>query len=347
MKPDDLKYLACPACRGDLAIVGADMIENESIKTGVLRCLGCRQEYHIVRHIPRFAPAENYANSFGLEWSIHARTQYDSYTGTNISEKRFFEETGWSRQLVGETILEVGSGSGRFTEQAASTGAFVVSLDYSYAVDANYAGNGHKDNVFIIQGDLYQMPFKENFFDKLFCFGVLQHTPDPEAAFMALATYLKAGGSIVVDAYAIDWKILFKTFYLARPITKRIPNDILYKWVKAYVNLLWPLVRLIGRLPKGRLINRALLLIADYRGKAPLTDELLKEWAILDTFDSLSPWHDRPQSLAAVRRWFERAGLVDTEVKYGFNGIQGRGSKPRDCPAGPIKTCDTNVAAKK
>lgn len=332
MKPDHIKYLACPACRGELVLATVTAIKSDSIETGGIQCLTCKREYEVARHIPRFAPIENYADSFGLEWSIHARTQYDSYTGTNISQTRFFKETGWDRQLKGETILEVGSGSGRFTEQAASTGAFVVSLDYSYAVDANYACNGYKDNVLIVQGDLCQMPFKEHFFDKLFCFGVLQHTPDPEAAFMALPAHLKPGGSLVVDVYAIDWKIPFKTFYLLRPITKRIPHDVLYKLIKAYVNLLWPLVRLIGKLPNGRLINRALLLIADYRGRAPLTEELLKEWAILDTFDTFSPWYDRPQTLSTVRRWFERAGLTDVRVEYGFNGIEGRGLVPVDGP---------------
>jgi ubiquinone/menaquinone biosynthesis C-methylase UbiE len=61
-------------------------------------------------------------------------------------------------------------------------------MDYSYAVDANYAFNGGKNNVFIVQAEVYKMPFRENFFDKLFCFGVLQHTPDPEKAFLLLPT---------------------------------------------------------------------------------------------------------------------------------------------------------------
>jgi len=56
-----------------------------------------------------------------LEWTKHAMTHYDSYTGSKISERSFFDETGWSRKLHGELILEVGSGSGRFTEQAATT----------------------------------------------------------------------------------------------------------------------------------------------------------------------------------------------------------------------------------
>jgi len=332
VKPDYVKYLACPQCRGDLILARVDRMQDNSVQAGMLQCSGCTRAYPIVRHVPRFAPNENYADSFGLEWSIHAKTQYDSYTGTKISETRFFNETGWSRHLEGETILEVGSGSGRFTEQAASTGGFVVSMDYSYAVDANYACNGFKENVFIVQGDLYSMPFKYNFFDKLFCFGVLQHTPDPEAAFLNLPQFLKPGGSLAVDVYAVDWKIPFKAVYLVRPLTKRLPHSTLYRLVESYVQLLWPAVRVIAGLPKGRFINRAVLLIADYHGKVPLTDQLLREWAILDTFDSLSPWYDKPQFLFAVKRWFKKAGLIDVDVRYGFNGIDGRGRKPDGNP---------------
>src|SRR5439155_25559775 len=148
---------------------------GDRVETGTLRCTACRQEYPILRFIPRFVPLENYASSFGFEWIKHARTQYDSASGASVSETRFFNETKWPRQMPGEAILEVGSGSGRFTEQAASTGAMVVSLDYSYAVEANYASNGARDNVLIVQGNLYQMPFRKSFFDRLLCIGVLQH----------------------------------------------------------------------------------------------------------------------------------------------------------------------------
>ena len=72
------------------------------------------------------------------------------------------------------------------TEQAALTGATVASLDYSYAVEANFASNGHRGNVLIVQADMFAMPFQPDEFDKVFCFGVLQHTPDPRAAFDAL-----------------------------------------------------------------------------------------------------------------------------------------------------------------
>jgi SAM-dependent methyltransferase len=328
VKRECLKYLACPSCAGDLAVTKLEKFEKDSIESGVLQCLNCQATFDIVGHIPRFVAMENYASGFGFEWYKHARTQYDSYTGTNISETRFFQETRWPRQLPGEIILEVGSGSGRFTEHAASTGAMVVSLDYSYAVEANYMANGQRDNVLVVQGDIYSMPFRANFFDRLFCIGVLQHTPDVERAFLSLPQYLKPGGSLVIDVYRHSWgRYLANTRYWARLITRHLAPETLYKLCEQYVNLMWPLARWVNKLPKGRHINWNLL-IADYRGAYPLSEQVLKEWAILDTFDILAAVYENPQSLSTVRAWFAKAGLENVEVGYGYNGIEGRGTKP-------------------
>ena len=296
-----------------------------SIETGELRCPQCQAVYAVVKGIPRFVPRENYASTFGLEWTKHARTQHDSYTGTTISEQRFFDEMQWPRDLRGQVILEVGSGSGRFTAPAASTGAMVVSLDYSYAVEANYASNGMRDNVLIVQASIYAMPFKTGFFDKLFCIGVLQHTPDVKKSFFSLPQYVKPGGSFVVDVYRFNpWMWCFLPRRWIRPFTKRMNPERLYRWCKWYVEKTWRLSRWVSlHIPYGRLIN-SWFLIADYRGRFDLREDLLKEWAVLDTFDNLSPAHDSPQSLRTMKRWFSEAGLQDAYVDYGFLGIVGR-----------------------
>lgn len=328
MREEHLSYLACPDCRGKLKIDAVETRVRASIEAGRLACLLCKATYNIVRGIPRFVPLENYASSFGLEWTIHARTQYDSQSGIDISRRRFFEETRWDQDLKGESILEVGSGSGRFTEQAASTGAFVASLDYSSAVEANYQSNGERENVLIVQGDIYAMPFKLRTFDKLFCFGVLQHTPDPRRAFACLPPQLRPGGQLVVDIYKRTFvSVYLSPKYYVRPITRRMNPGHLYRLVKHYVDFMWPICSLIQKIPKiGPSLNWRLL-VADYSNLG-LHGDRLKDWAYLDTFDMLSPRYDRPQTLTTMRRWFQEQGLVDVEVGYGYNGIEGRGRVP-------------------
>jgi SAM-dependent methyltransferase len=327
MKQKWLEYLVCPMCEGELLLANVRIKNNDAIEEGTLQCGRCNKKFEIVRYIPRFVSLENYASGFGFEWTKHARTQFDSYSGDNVSEARFFSETKWARNLSGEVILEVGSGSGRFTEQALATGAIVVSMDYSYAVEANYASNGSNDNVFIVQADLYKMPFKKSFFDKVLCIGVLQHTPNVERAFAALPKYLKPGGSLVIDVYRKRSFVerLFMVANWARLFTKNMSHERLYKWVSVYVNAIWPIITLIHTHYGPRLSS--ILVVPYYGNKYKLSEEMLKEWAILDTFDRLSPVYDNPQTIETITKWFANANLAQVDIQYGLNGIVGRAKK--------------------
>ena len=333
MRLSALSHLACPSCQGALAVASVERQQGDVIETGQLACAACGDTYPIVRHIPRFVPDDNYAANFGYEWMVHARTQYDSHSGVNLSERRFFEETGWPRDMAGQTLLEVGSGSGRFTEQAAGTGAFVVSMDYSNAVEANYASNGERENVLIVQGDIYHMPLRRAAFDKVLCIGVLQHTPDPRRAFLALPPMLKPGGDVVVDIYdKTFFRTVLNTKYYLRRLTRGKDPRQLYEFTHRWVDLMWPLSCAIRRIPRfGPAINWRLL-VPDY-SREGLRGARLKEWAYLDAFDMLSPAYDSPATLAAVREWFAAAGMDAVAVRYGYNGIEGHGTRPVAEPA--------------
>ncbi len=325
MDVDHLPHLVCPACRGALELLAVATNAGRVIE-GQLTCPECRRPYPIVGGIPRFVDASNYAASFGYQWLRHARTQYDSESGKAITERRFFSATGWPRRMEGQQILEVGSGSGRFTEQAAQTGAFVASVDYSRAVEANHASNGHLANVLIVQADIFALPFATGSFDKVFCFGVLQHTPDPERAFLALPAMLTVNGQLAIDVY---YKSLATTIlnlkYLVRWLVRGARADRLYAGVERWISWTWPLARIVARIPK---LGPALLhrLIIPYYSLG-LSDDQARIWATLDAFDMLSPRYDSPQRVADVQRWFERAGLRQVRVGRGSNGIVAAGQR--------------------
>jgi ubiquinone/menaquinone biosynthesis C-methylase UbiE/uncharacterized protein YbaR (Trm112 family) len=330
---EHLTLLACPRCRGALSRTSAEgeVRRGSVLIQGSLACRVCCEEYPVISGVPRFVPRENYASGFGLEWTKHARTQYDSYSGITASERRFFEQTHWPRDLTGQTVLEVGSGSGRFTEQAANTGATVVSLDYSYAVDANYASNGTRGNVLIVQADVFAMPFALHAFDRLFCFGMLQHTPSPSRAFMELPLVLKPGGALCADIYRASlMRTVLQTKYFVRPFTRRMNPDHLYALVRRWVDFMWPLASLIRRLPKGHGINWRLL-VADY-SQLGLSGDLLKEWSYLDTFDMLAPRFDRPATLSTFRKWAVDACLNEIEAEHTGHGIVLRARTPAQAP---------------
>jgi SAM-dependent methyltransferase len=327
MKRTLLKYLCCPSCSGDIEYAGAKPDGGEMIE-GQLRCSGCGAGYPVIDGIPRFVSSDNYARSFGYQWNRFDRTQLDESLGIDLSRKRFFSETRWPQRLQGELILEAGCGMGRFTKHAASTGAEVVAFDYSSAIEANCRNNGHLPNVHFVQADIYRLPFRR-VFNRLFCFGVLQHCPDPGKAFRALPSVVVPGGSLVVDVYHRSWKTLFWGQYYLRILTRRIPPNRLFPLVERYFDIVF---RTTGRLrPLNDHVSKIasiVLGIADYRGLYSIEDAKMKELCLLDTFDKLSPRHDHPQTLRAISRWLEEAQLEAAEAAPGHNGIEARGIVP-------------------
>jgi SAM-dependent methyltransferase len=248
-----------------------------------------------------------------------------------MSRDRFFQVTGWNENLKGQKILEAGCGAGRFTQIAIETCADVYSFDYSNAVDANLTNNGLQKRFYPFQADICSIPMKKGGFDKVFCFGVLQHCPDPKKAFMSLIPYLKHGGEIVIDVYDLSFRSFVNPKYWLRPFTKRLSPDKLYKLIQRVVPKLFPVKMWITeKIPSGK-YPAFFIPIAYHKGFLPhsdnLTYEQLLEWSILDTFDKFAPKYDKPQRISTVKKWFEEAGLKDIVVYYGPNGINGKGIK--------------------
>jgi SAM-dependent methyltransferase len=311
----NVDFLVCIACKnGDLAR-----------QDGSLQCRNCQATFDIVRGIPRFVPDDGYARSFGFQWGIHAQTQLDSSMGQEISRRRLFETTNWSDDLSGQTMLEAGSGAGRFTEVLVKTGAALISFDLSSAVESNYKSNGGSENLLIVQASIFDIPVRPRSMDKVICLGVLQHTPDPKRAFLCLANCVRPGGELVVDVYAARLRSLLSWKYLLRPITRRMDDEKLYKMIARVTPGLKPISDLLYRV-FGR-VGLRLLPIANYP-MLGLSPEQSLNWAILDTFDMYSPKHDHPQTLATVRSWFQDAGFDEVDVRFGPNGIVGRGRMP-------------------
>ncbi len=266
--------------------------------------------------------ARRYTTSFGFQWLQHARAQLDSVTRLPISRSRLFSVTDWPQRMDGQRILEAGSGAGRFTEILLSTGAEVWSFDASEAVEANRSNNGNHPGLHLFRSDINTLPSDIGLFDKVLCLGVLQHTSDPEKSFRSLVSFVKPGGEIVIDVYKKTWSALFQWKYLLRPLTKRLPPRFLYACIRMLVPIFLPALRIAKKIG-GRGAAR-LFPFVEYSDLG-LSPALNREWAILDTFDMYSPRYDTPQTLRAVRRWFEEYGLTDIDVHYGPNGIVGKG----------------------
>ena len=326
MKRQLLELLICPKTKQKLHIE-QEVESGVEIEDGYLVSVDMNQKYKIQEGVPRFVPLDNYSDNFGMQWNMYSKTQLDSYSGQTISADRFWNATGWDKDsLKDKWVLDVGCGSGRFTEIALSSGARVVALDYSSAVDACYKNFKDHANFHVVQGDIYELPFDIGLFSFVYCLGVLQHTPDPEKAFLSLPGVLKKNGNICVDYYEKSWKSALLPKYWLRPITKRLPKVFLFSMLKRITPSLLSISRIIGSVPVvGKVINRAVPVV-NYYGIYPLSKQQHLEWSLLDTFDWLAPQYDNPQTRSTARLWMEKADLHNIEVlKAGH--IVARGKK--------------------
>lgn len=326
MNPTKLSLHVCPACRSNqLVLRDATSVAPDRIESGSIDCRSCGSIFPVRLGLPRFVPADNYAQSFGFQWNLHARTQLDTHSGMPISHDRLWTAIGAKTDLNGQKVLEAGSGAGRFTQVLAASGAEVVTFDYSSAVDANASNQEPSPRLHIFQGDIFNIPLVEMTFDKVICLGVIQHTPDPMAAFLSLARYVRPGGQLVIDAYTKNFAALLHWKYVLRPITKRMRKESLYKLVEVLTPPLVPVAKLLRRI--GGRLGARLVPIVEY-SHLGLPPELNVQWAILDTFDMYSPAHDHPQSLDSVARWFHEVGFEKISVRHGLNGVVGSGLRP-------------------
>ena len=172
-----LSFLACPVDRGSLAL-HKPVMDGSFVKSGVLQSASGKT-YPITKYVPRFVIDDGYAENFTVEWEKHPDILHNSASNFSAYRKRFVEETRWGTDLAGQIILEAGCGPGALTPFALETGATVVSFDLSNSVERARESVGANPRSLFVQASLFELPFKQETFDKIFCFGVLQHTPDP------------------------------------------------------------------------------------------------------------------------------------------------------------------------
>lgn len=96
-------------------------------------------------------------------------------------------------------VLDVGCGSGLFFREVANQADLVVGVDISRKLlkRAKDQAKGLR-NVSILQADADHLPFKNEFFDAVFAFTVLQNMPNLHETLSALKGATKKGGKIVV-----------------------------------------------------------------------------------------------------------------------------------------------------
>lgn len=330
MRAKLLELLVCPRCYGALDCRPTATASDGDIVTGDLHCGACSEKYPIDKGIPRFVPSENYASSFGYQWNRFRSEQIDSLNGMRQSELRLRTETAWDEAwMTGKWILDVGCGAGRFLEVASRTaGAEVVGVDISGAVEAAHETVAGRPNAHVVQASIFALPFRPGSFDGAYCIGVIQHTPDPEAAVRGLARVVKDGGRIALTAYERRRFTMLYSKYWIRPFTRRLKQEHLLRLIKVAMPPLFLLSEVLFRIPGLGRGFQFVIPVANYVNDPTMTMRQRYQWAILDTFDMLAPAFDAPQREGDARKILAEEGVADVKrlPNSGLNLIGTKGS---------------------
>ncbi len=326
MKINLLKVLVCPKCKTDLTLTNMQT-QYEEIIEGELKCSDCGKIYPVIKGIPRFVEPDNYASSFGYQWNEFKATQLDSASGTTQSADRFYSETEWTKEwLKGKWVLDAGCGAGRFLDVVSENECDIVGIDISSAIEASAKNLADRKNIHFVQAGIYDLPFRDGTFDGCYCIGVVQHTPSPQKTLESLSRIVKKGGRIAVTIYIRKpWTFLFGK-YLIRPVTRRMKDETLLKAIRFVMPVAFPLTSVLFRIPILNRVFKFMIPVANYVEKKDLSRNQRYEWAVLDTFDMLSPSFDQPQTDAETEANLSRAGVKNIK-KLNNPGVNMIGEK--------------------
>lgn len=345
MKKKVLDFLVCPACKKNLNF--KIFKENEiEVEEGLLIC-SCGQFFPIVNFIPRILTGDlrpmlyEQFSDFFIKYKEFLPQEKISLDMTNEAQKKketsssfayewekfskmikewkknfdfYFEPIGSINFLKGKTILEVGCGKGRHTFYVAKIVKEVIAVDFGRAVDIAFLNNKNISNVHFVQADIYNLPFRENYFDFIFSIGVLHHLPTPEQGFRKLVNLLNNRGGILIYVYHSFSAKTFK-FYLLwfvnifRWFTTKISYKVLYILCYpiaffSFLILIWPY----------RIFFRNLIKTGWPLGAYV---EYPFEVILNDTFDRFSAPIENRYSKEEILGWYKRAELKEIKILGG------------------------------
>ncbi len=322
MKRKLLEIRVCQKCNRTLSSSNPG---TEAIEEDTLECAACAAQYPVINGIPRFVEPENYASSFGYQWNLFRREQIDRFNGTTLSADRLWSETQWTTdEIKGKWVLDAGCGAGRFLDAVSQSEAEIVGIDISSAIDAAKDNLDGRENVHFVQASIYELPFREGTFDFAYCIGVIQHTPDPDKSIRSVAAMAKPDGKVAFTIYGREhWYTKLFSKYWLRPVTKRMKKETLLKLIQFVMPVAFPITDVLFRLPVlGRVFIFAIP-VANYVNERPLSREQRYNWAVLDTFDMLSPQYDQPMTEAEVSEVLTDAGIRDIQRPNAFLNLIG------------------------
>lgn len=299
MKLKHLNLLCDPYSKSNLQIKITKQIGDEILE-GIL--FSENSKYEITNGVPRFVKDEGYSKNFGWQWSNWSKLQFEEENIGKPMESHtknmFLTITELNKNKVKDKIiLDIGVGSGRFSDVASKLGAKLVCIDYSKSIDIA-KNNLNNPEILYVQGDALNLPFKNEVFDFTFSIGVLHHTPNPELGVKEAYRVLKYGGEFALSVYSQGSLYTLSSVKFWRKIF-----NFLWKYFKHHPPLIYS--RVFGTVTYY--ISKVNIKLT-YPIRFFFPTVVLKDlhWTILDTFDSITTSYQKGYTIYEVFKWFEK-----------------------------------------
>jgi len=221
---DDFRaLLACPSCGGGL-------------RPG-LACRSCGVVYDVSDGVADLRVREGGDARTELVRTFYTASPFPGYpprltlSALRARASRSELATLLDAAIPGDArIVEVGCGTGQMSLFLATAERIVVGADLTRAsleLAADAARRFGLRRVRFVETDLFRPGLAAGSFDVVYSSGVLHHTPDPRAAFAAVARLARPGGMIVIGLYNVYARLLHRLRRLIARATgfRLIPFD--------------------------------------------------------------------------------------------------------------------------
>jgi len=156
-------------------------------------------------------------------WTKKRKVMHRYDSTAEIYDARYGEEQEAKYKVAlenvkpAEKVLDIGCGTGLFFRHVADEAETVVGIDSSRKLLLDARKHARVwTNIHLVQADADHLPFKEDFFNAIFAFTVLQNMPKPLETLKELGRVAKRDAQVVVTGL----KKVFSSDFLREMIEK-------------------------------------------------------------------------------------------------------------------------------